>query len=96
MPLQILRIGQFFLLCIPGEFTTMAGRRIRNAVREAIIANGGPSDAVVVISGLSNSYASYITTFEEYQVTLSPPDLHSWCEDNLYCWSLGRVGGREG
>jgi neutral ceramidase len=66
--LQILRIGQFFLVCVPGEFTTMGGRRMRNAVREAIIASGGPEDAIVIISGLSNSYSSYVTTFEEYQV----------------------------
>lgn len=65
VPLQILRIGQFFLVAVPSEFTTMAGRRLRNAVRASIIANGGPADAVVVISGLSNSYSSYVTTFEE-------------------------------
>jgi len=68
VPLQILRIGQFFLVAVPSEFTTMAGRRLRNAVRASIIANGGPADAVVVISGLSNSYSSYVTTFEEYQI----------------------------
>ncbi len=68
VPLQIFRIGQFFLVAVPSEFTTMGGRRLRNAVRAAIIAAGGPSDAVVVISGLSNSYSSYVTTFEEYQV----------------------------
>eukprot|EP00241_Pyramimonas_parkeae_P023490 CAMPEP_0114291974 /NCGR_PEP_ID=MMETSP0059-20121206/8801_1 /TAXON_ID=36894 /ORGANISM="Pyramimonas parkeae, Strain CCMP726" /LENGTH=272 /DNA_ID=CAMNT_0001413565 /DNA_START=156 /DNA_END=974 /DNA_ORIENTATION=- len=41
----------------------MAGRRLRNAVREAFGAK-----MKVVISGLSNAYSSYVTTFEEYQV----------------------------
>jgi len=27
--IQMLRIGQFVILVVPGEFTTMAGRRIR-------------------------------------------------------------------
>jgi len=68
VPLQILRVGQLFIVAVPSEFTTMGGRRLRAAVREAVIAAGGPSDAVIVISGLSNSYSSYVTTFEEYQV----------------------------
>lgn len=68
LPLQILRIGQFFIVAVPSEFTTMAGRRLRNAVRDTIVSSGGPEDAVVIISGLSNTYASYVTTYEEYQI----------------------------
>ena len=30
--IQILRVGQFVILCVPGELTTMAGRRLREAV----------------------------------------------------------------
>lgn len=30
--IQILRAGQLVILCVPGEFTTMAGRRLREAV----------------------------------------------------------------
>ena len=33
-PVQILRIGQLFILAVPGEFTTMAGRRLRNSVKK--------------------------------------------------------------
>eukprot|EP01092_Planopodium_desertum_P014681 TRINITY_DN7499_c0_g1_i1.p1 TRINITY_DN7499_c0_g1~~TRINITY_DN7499_c0_g1_i1.p1 ORF type:complete len:496 (+),score=51.86 TRINITY_DN7499_c0_g1_i1:78-1490(+) len=68
LPLQIFKVGQLYIVGVPGEFTTMSGRRLRNTVRETLLANGAPQDAVVVIAGLSNSYSHYITTFEEYQV----------------------------
>ena len=32
IPLQLLRIGQLVVIAVPGEFTTMAGRRLRNSV----------------------------------------------------------------
>ncbi|KAL4188476.1 hypothetical protein AMTRI_Chr08g202510 [Amborella trichopoda] len=71
LPIQILRIGQMVILCVPGEFTTMAGRRLRDAVKTALI-NGGNGDfdgnMYVVIAGLTNSYSQYVTTLEEYQI----------------------------
>jgi len=66
--LGLLQIGQFVIIVTPGEFTTMSGRRLRAAVLETLIANGFPNDTVVVIAGLANTYADYITTFEEYQI----------------------------
>ncbi|CAI9106900.1 OLC1v1006147C1 [Oldenlandia corymbosa var. corymbosa] len=70
LPIQILRIGQLAILSVPGEFTTMAGRRLRDAVKSVLAGSGGQSDGNihVVIAGLSNTYSQYITTFEEYQV----------------------------
>lgn len=65
VPLQVLRIGRLFVLCFPGEITTMAGRRLRESVEK--ILNPHIPDVEVVISGLTNSYSSYVTTFEEYQ-----------------------------
>jgi len=65
---QILRIGQLLIAAVPGEFTTMAGRRLRDALNSEAITNGGPSSVKTVIAGLSNGYTHYITTFEEYQV----------------------------
>ena len=47
---------------------TMSGRRTRNAVRDAVTKNGLPSDTMVVIAGLSNTYSDYVVTYEEYQV----------------------------
>ncbi|GMG98297.1 hypothetical protein Nepgr_000137 [Nepenthes gracilis] len=71
LPIQILRIGQLVILSVPAEFTTMAGRRLRDAVKTAFTsADNGEfnSDIHVVIAGLTNTYSQYVTTFEEYQV----------------------------
>jgi len=66
LPIQILRIGQLFILGVPGEFTTMSGRRLRDSVRQTLEANGVSNDSIIVIAGLSNAYSHYITTFEEF------------------------------
>ncbi|XP_064615705.1 uncharacterized protein LOC135479730 [Liolophura sinensis] len=63
---QLLRVGSMFLVAVPGEFSTMSGRRLRNAVSK-VLTSGGVS-STPVIAGLSNDYADYITTFEEYQI----------------------------
>ena len=68
METQILRIGQLMIAAVPGEFTTMAGRRLRQKLVEEAIANGASSNTKAVIAGLANVYTHYITTFEEYQV----------------------------
>ncbi|XP_042514235.1 neutral ceramidase 1-like [Macadamia integrifolia] len=71
LPVQILRIGQLVILGVPGEFTTMAGRRLRDAVKSVLTsgANGEfNSNVHVVIAGLTNTYSQYVTTFEEYSV----------------------------
>ncbi|XP_032795004.2 neutral ceramidase [Daphnia magna] len=65
---QLLRIGQLMIAAVPGEFTTMAGRRLREALNSEAINNGGPSNIKTVIAGLSNVYTHYVTTFEEYQM----------------------------
>merc|ERR1711970_1697709 len=62
---QILRIGQVAMVAVPGEFTTIAGRRLRESVAKAAAVEG--EEMNVVIAGLSNTYTHYITTFEEYQ-----------------------------
>lgn len=53
------------------EFTTMAGRRLRDAVKTVLIEQGNGefnSNVHVVIAGLSNTYSQYVTTFEEYAI----------------------------
>jgi neutral ceramidase len=66
---QMLRVGQFVMLIMPGELTTMSGRRMRNAVRTALIAQGVLDDsAYVVIAGPANTYGHYVATREEYAV----------------------------
>nr|XP_029121100.1 neutral ceramidase isoform X2 [Elaeis guineensis] len=71
LPIQIIRIGQVVILCVPGEFTTMAGRRLRDAVQTVLTSGGAGefgSNIHIVIAGLSNTYSQYVTTFEEYQI----------------------------
>ncbi|XP_053665175.1 neutral ceramidase [Anopheles marshallii] len=67
VPTQLLVVGDFAMAAVPGEFTTMAGRRLRTAVARASVAAGG-RDLQVVVAGLSNMYTSYITTPEEYEI----------------------------
>ncbi|XP_045768762.1 neutral ceramidase [Maniola jurtina] len=57
----VVRIGGLFLAAVPGEFTTMSGRRLRNVVAKSSGAKR------VVLAGLSNIYSDYIATPEEYQ-----------------------------
>ncbi|VAI12260.1 unnamed protein product [Triticum turgidum subsp. durum] len=71
LPIQIIRIGQLVILSVPGELTTMAGRRLRDAVKNVLISGSNGefnSNTHVVIAGLTNTYSQYVTTFEEYQV----------------------------
>ncbi|XP_047954799.1 neutral ceramidase 2-like [Salvia hispanica] len=71
LPVQILRIGQMVILSVPGEFTTMAGRRLRDAVKKALTSGSSKefgNNTHVVIAGLTNTYSQYVTTYEEYQM----------------------------
>ncbi|KAJ0259604.1 Neutral ceramidase 2 [Hirschfeldia incana] len=71
LPVQMLRIGQLVILSVPGEFTTMAGRRLRDAVKSHLISLDSKefgNNLHVVIAGLTNTYSQYITTYEEYEV----------------------------
>ncbi|KAJ3135483.1 hypothetical protein HDU90_003885 [Geranomyces variabilis] len=57
------------MLGVPGEVSTMSGRRMRAQVLQQLVADGtADADAEVIVAGLTNSYSSYITTKEEYQV----------------------------
>ncbi|XP_042051451.1 neutral ceramidase 2-like [Salvia splendens] len=70
VPIQILRLGKLVILCVPGEFTTMAGRRLREGVKETLMRSGGgefDNATQVVIAGLTNTYSQYVATFEEYK-----------------------------
>lgn len=63
MPLQVVKIGSVALIAVPGESTTMSGRRFRKAV----LAEMAPAGVKYgIIAGLANSYASYLATREEY------------------------------
>jgi len=66
-----MRVGQVFIIVMPGELTTMAGRRLRNTLRSAITSNSAFSsikNPIVLIAGPANTYSHYVTTREEYGV----------------------------
>ena len=62
MPIGVATIGQLALVFLPGEITTMAGRRMRDTVRAAL----ADRSKYAVIAAYSNDYAGYVTTPEEY------------------------------
>ncbi|USW53918.1 Putative neutral/alkaline nonlysosomal ceramidase, neutral/alkaline non-lysosomal ceramidase [Septoria linicola] len=71
--IQLLRVGQFFIVVSPGEATTMAGRRWREAVHTSAASSFTEFDTdnhkpIVVLGGPANTYTHYITTPEEYSV----------------------------
>lgn len=65
VPLQIVRLGQLALICCPGEFTTIAGHRVVDTVKQmlAVLA----SIESVWLASYCNDYMGYVTTYEEYQ-----------------------------
>ncbi|WPB75818.1 neutral/alkaline non-lysosomal ceramidase N-terminal domain-containing protein [Archangium violaceum] len=63
LPLQVVRLGNVALVALPFEPTTMAGRRVRQQVLAQLSPVGVNQ---VVIAGLSNAYAGYMSTREEY------------------------------
>lgn len=65
--ISILKVGQVVILCVPGEFTTMAGHRLKDAVRDKVRSAWG-DNLHFVIGGLTNTYSSYVTTYEEYKM----------------------------
>ena len=70
LALQVFRVGNLFIVSPPSEFTTMAGRRLRSALSKVIEDSGALAPGqkpYIAIAGLSNGYASYVTTYEEYQ-----------------------------
>lgn len=68
VPTQLFQIGDIIITALPGEFTTMAGRRVRSTIRDVALQTSTNSDVDVILAGLSNIYTSYVTTPEEYEM----------------------------
>ncbi|OAA55426.1 neutral ceramidase precursor [Cordyceps fumosorosea ARSEF 2679] len=69
---QTFRVGQLLIIVSPGEATTMAGRRWKEAVeaqsKEQMKDDLAGQEPIVVIGAPSNSYTHYITTEQEYNI----------------------------
>jgi neutral ceramidase len=70
--IQVFRVGQLAIIVSPGEATTMAGRRWKEAVLNSISSRSQKASTldkpIVVLGGPANSYTHYITTEEEYAI----------------------------
>ncbi|KAF5253221.1 hypothetical protein FANTH_1817 [Fusarium anthophilum] len=67
--IQMLRVGNFFIIVSAPELTTMSSRRWRKSISDEIEDRGGvEGDPIVVAGGPGNTYAHYCTTPEEYDV----------------------------
>lgn len=66
--IQAMRIGTLVIIVVPGEATTMSGRRWRESVAKYAADSLDITDATVVLGGPANTYAHYIATEEEYAV----------------------------
>ncbi len=65
LPIQFLKIGQLVLTGVPAEFTTMAGRKLRETVLPEL---GSIGVRYVAIAGYANDYSQYVTTKAEYDM----------------------------
>lgn len=85
-PVGVYRLGPLVLVTLPGEFTTMMGRRIR----EHVLAQLPPgSTSQVILVGLAGGHVSYVTTPEEYEAQ------HYEGAQNLYGAATGPLMGAE-
>ncbi|KAG9531912.1 Neutral/alkaline nonlysosomal ceramidase, partial [Aureobasidium melanogenum] len=70
--IQLLRVGQLLIIVAPGEATTMAGRRWKEALQSHALSawdeTSNAADPIVVLGGPANTYAHYIATEEEYSI----------------------------
>lgn len=63
LPFQLIRIGNLAVLGLPWEVTTVAARRLRSLLYPVLAPVGVDT---LVIAGLVNDFAHYLTTREEY------------------------------
>ncbi|KAJ5215086.1 hypothetical protein N7468_010765 [Penicillium chermesinum] len=66
--IQVLRVGQLFVIVSTSEATTMSGRRWKEAISKGVQEKLSIADPLVVLGAPSNSYAHYVATEEEYNV----------------------------
>jgi len=65
LPMQVVKIGNLVIAATPMELTTMVGRRLKDSISKELSTTGNNH---IVVSALSNAYAGYIATPEEYQL----------------------------
>jgi neutral ceramidase len=67
MPLQLIKLGSLIIIAHPGELTTIAGIRMRKTILD-ILDKETTGVKYAVVATYSNTYTSYTTTKEEYDM----------------------------
>lgn len=65
IPFQIVRLGNILIAALPGEITTVAGKRVKELLEKEYAGCGVDR---VIIHSYCNAYMGYITTPEEYDI----------------------------
>lgn len=81
LPLQLFIIGDLAIAAVPGEPTTMTGRRLAATLRARLAARGVSE---VIIIGYANAYAGYVTTPTEYD-----RQVYEGASTHFGRWTLG-------
>jgi len=63
LPVQLIKLGDLFIVGLPGEVTTIAGLRIQKQIKDFF-----GKDTQIIISPYSNAFCGYIVTHEEYEM----------------------------
>lgn len=92
--LTVLRIGNRLIGTVPGEVTTVAGRRMQAAMLAGARGIGIPVDSALVM-GLSNGHVMYVATAEEYgaQYYEGASTIYGPGEAAMFARALGGLAG---
>lgn len=90
----VLRIGNRLIGTVPGEVTTVAGRRMQAAMLAGARGIGIPVDSALVM-GLSNGHVMYVATAEEYgaQYYEGASTIYGPGEAAMFARALGGLAG---
>jgi neutral ceramidase len=83
LPVQLLQIGRFALLGVPGEVSTVAGLRLRRAVAGSLSKR---EVNFIAVGTYANGYSQYITTPEEYDIQHYEGASTLFGRDTLYAY----------
>lgn len=62
-PIQLVRLGSLYLICLPIEVTIVSALRMRRAISDILATDLDH----VLVQGYANGYGHYVTTPEEYE-----------------------------
>ncbi len=79
---QVLKIGQLLVVALPGEFTTMAGRRVRRAVEEEVAALALATGSSVMTGVMSMANNNMTSMTSDNAMSMANDNATSMTSDN--------------